>query len=51
MAGEIPSGFGGLLRYKEEYDSKFKLNPGHVISYVMALVLFVILLRIFFPAG
>jgi len=49
MAGEVPSGIGGLVRYNEEYKSKINLSPAHVIGFVMVIVLATILLRIFFP--
>jgi len=52
MAGssiQTPSGMAGLVRYGEEYESKFTLTPGHVIGFVILVVLFVITLRIFFP--
>ncbi|MEM3116508.1 MAG: hypothetical protein QXD63_01075 [Candidatus Pacearchaeota archaeon] len=39
---QIPSGFGGLMRFKEEYESKIILNPIHVI----AMIIFVIILRV-----
>ncbi len=38
----LPSGFGGLMRYNEEYHTKFSLKPAHVIG----LIVFIILLRI-----
>ena len=44
-----PSGFGGLMRYNEEYPSKFKLTPTHVVAFIIAIVIFVIGLNIFFP--
>lgn len=44
-----PSGFGGLMRYNEEYPSKFKLTPTHVVAFIIAIVVFVIGLNIFFP--
>jgi len=43
MAGNdvnIPSGFGGLMRFKEEYASKFNLKPTHVIIFIILIVLF-----------
>ncbi|MEK6820641.1 MAG: preprotein translocase subunit Sec61beta [Nanoarchaeota archaeon] len=51
MADKIsmPAGFGGLLRYSEEYKSKFMLKPSHVVALIIAIVLFVIVLNIFFP--
>ncbi|MFH1308323.1 MAG: preprotein translocase subunit Sec61beta [archaeon] len=45
----MPSGFGGLLRYDEEYESKFKLKPEHVIVFIVLVLLFVIILNLFFP--
>ena len=42
---QMPSGFGGLMRYQDEYESKINLKPTHVI----ALVVGIIVLRIIFP--
>ncbi|MCX6749016.1 MAG: preprotein translocase subunit Sec61beta [Candidatus Pacearchaeota archaeon] len=36
----MPSGFGGLLRYDEEYESKFMLKPVHVLVFVALVVVF-----------
>ena len=36
----MPSGFGGLMRFNEEYDSKFNLKPTHVIGFVIVIVAF-----------
>ncbi|MGV8151467.1 MAG: preprotein translocase subunit Sec61beta [Candidatus Nanoarchaeia archaeon] len=44
----MPSGSGGLMRYNEEYDSRIKLKPEHVILLVAATVIFVYALKIFF---
>jgi preprotein translocase subunit Sec61beta len=41
----MPAGFGGLMRYGEEYSSKFNLKPTHVI----AAIVLVIVLRILLP--
>lgn len=38
----LPSGFGGLMRYNEEYHTKLSLKPAHVIG----LIVFIILLRV-----
>jgi len=35
----VPSGFGGLMRYQEEYDSYIRLKPIYVIVFVIFLVL------------
>jgi len=41
----MPAGFGGLMRYSEEYSSKINLKPTHVIAFII----FVIVLRILLP--
>jgi preprotein translocase subunit Sec61beta len=43
----MPSGMGGLTRFKEEYQSKFNLKPTHVIAFVISLVVFRIALQLF----
>lgn len=47
---QMPGVFGGLMRYDEEYSSRFMLSPGQVIGIIVALVVLVILLKTFFPA-
>ena len=44
----MPGGFGGLMRYKEEYNSKLKFGPGVVVGMIIAVVVFVIGLRFFY---
>jgi len=44
----IPSGFGGLMRFKEEYSSIFNLKPTHVIAFIILIVIFRISLGIIF---
>jgi preprotein translocase subunit Sec61beta len=34
----LPGGFGGLVSYKEEYKSKFMLNPTHVVGFIIFLI-------------
>ncbi len=54
MAGDninMPSGFGGLMRYNEEYDSKFKFKPVGVIVFIILVIIFVVVLNIFFPVA
>lgn len=34
----LPSGFGGLVSYNEEYASKFMLKPTHVIGFIIMIV-------------
>lgn len=43
----VPSGFGGLVKFKEEYQSKFNLKPEHVVVFVIMIVVFRIALGIF----
>jgi len=45
----MPGGFGGLVRYNEEYSSKLKMKPVHVIAFVIAIIAFVVILKLFFP--
>ena len=44
----MPAGFGGLTRYKEEYNSKFKFGPGAVVGMIIAVIIFVVGLRFFY---
>ncbi|MCR4284962.1 MAG: preprotein translocase subunit Sec61beta [archaeon] len=44
----MPVGFGGLTRYNEEYDSKFKFGPGVVVGMIIVVILLVVGLNIFF---
>lgn len=34
----LPSGFGGLVSYKEEYASKFNLKPIHVVIFILLII-------------
>ncbi|MCK4647556.1 preprotein translocase subunit Sec61beta [Candidatus Pacearchaeota archaeon] len=43
----MPSGFGGLMRFKDEYKSVFNLKPTHVIAFIMLIIIFRILLGVF----
>ena len=43
----IPGMGGGLMRYKEEYNSKFKFGPGAVVAMIIATIIFIVGLRIF----
>jgi preprotein translocase subunit Sec61beta len=45
----MPGSFGGLMRFNEEYDSKIKFKPGHIIAFVVAIILFVLALNIINP--
>ena len=41
----LPSGSGGLLRYFDEYKSKIRIKPGHII--IMCVVVMVIMLFLY----
>ena len=41
----LPSGFGGITRFKEEYKSRFNLKPTHVIAFIIMIVIFRIVLE------
>lgn len=43
----MPAGFGGLMRFEEEYESKIMLKPVHVIAFVISILAFRILLGVF----
>ncbi|MFA5953063.1 MAG: hypothetical protein WC812_00560 [Candidatus Pacearchaeota archaeon] len=43
----MPAGFGGLMRYGEEYQSRFNLKPMHVIIFIILIVLLRIGLGLF----
>lgn len=43
----MPSGFGGLMRFNEEYSSFFNLKPTHVIIFILLILGFRFLLEVF----
>jgi preprotein translocase subunit Sec61beta len=43
----LPGGFGGLMRYDEEYESKIKFTPVQVIMFVILVALFTLFLKLF----
>jgi len=45
----MPSSYGGLMRYSEEYKSKFMIKPEYVIALVILSIIFIIALKVFFP--
>lgn len=42
----MPSGFGGLMRFKDEYKSAFTLKPTHVLMFIALIIAFRILLGV-----
>lgn len=45
----VPSSMGGLVRYNEEYESKLKLKPEYVIIFIILVIVFTAVLKIFWP--
>ena len=41
----MPSGMGGLVRYFDEYQSKIKFKPGHII--VLCVIVIVIMIFLY----
>jgi preprotein translocase subunit Sec61beta len=44
---QMPSGFGGLMRYQEEFESYLMLKPTYVIIFVILIILLRISLGFF----
>ena len=42
----LPGGFGGLVRFNEEYESKFNITPAQVIIFVALRLLFRLVLPV-----
>jgi len=41
----LPSGSGGLMRYFDEYHSKIRIKPGHII--ILSILVIVIMLFLY----
>ena len=46
---QMPGMFGGIMRYDAEYNSKFSISPKAVIAFLVAVIAFVMVLKIFWP--
>ncbi|MBU2504101.1 MAG: preprotein translocase subunit Sec61beta [Nanoarchaeota archaeon] len=44
----MPAGFGGLMRFDEEYKSKIMLQPIHIVAFVILIILFRVFLGFWF---
>ena len=40
----MPSGMGGLVRYFDEYKSKIKFKPGHIVIFSIVIIIIMIFL-------
>lgn len=47
----MPGTFGGLMRYDEEFSSRFMLTPTQVIIFVASIIVGVVAFTLFFPLG
>lgn len=45
----LPSSGGGLMRFSDEYKSKFMLKPSQVVLFIIVLILGVVALKLFLP--
>jgi preprotein translocase subunit Sec61beta len=44
----LPAGFGGLTRFKEEYSSLINLKPMHIVMFILLIVAFRIIMPYIF---
>lgn len=44
----LPGGFGGLMRYSEEYASRIMLKPAHVVIFIALIIVFRLGLKMVF---
>ncbi|MEK6860300.1 MAG: preprotein translocase subunit Sec61beta [Nanoarchaeota archaeon] len=47
----LPSSYGGLMHYNEEYKSRFMLKPAYIIIFVIFIIALVAVLKIFYPVA
>jgi len=47
----MPGSFGGIMRYDEEYESRFKVTPTQVVAVIVIVILFVLGLNMFWPTA
>lgn len=48
---QMPGAFGGIMRYDAEYSSKFMISPKTVIAFLVAVIAFVVVLKVFWPVA
>ncbi len=48
---QMPGAFGGIMRYDAEYHSKFAISPKVVVAFLVAVIAFVVVLKVFWPIG
>lgn len=42
---QMPSGIGGLVRYFDEYKSKIRFKPSHIIVIAVVIIIIVLILH------
>jgi len=47
----MPSSYGGIVRYFEEYKSKIELKPDHIVFIAIVSIIVVIALHAINPLG
>ncbi len=45
----MPGVFGGLMRYDDEYESRFMITPTQVIIFTAIILVFVLILKFVWP--
>lgn len=45
----MPSGMGGLMRYDAEYQSRFMISPSVVVGFIIAVLAFVLFIKVLLP--
>ncbi len=48
---QMPGAFGGLMRYDSEFHSRLAITPQAVIGFLVAIIAFVAMLKIFWPVS
>lgn len=47
----MPAGYGGIVRYFEDYKSSIEIKPGHVVLFAVVVVVVVALMHATNPLG
>jgi len=42
----MPTSFGGLVRYFDEYKSRLQLKPAHVVLIIILFIIFEVIVRL-----
>ncbi|MBU0980465.1 MAG: preprotein translocase subunit Sec61beta [Nanoarchaeota archaeon] len=42
---QMPSGMGGLVRYFDDYKSKIKFQPQHIIILIVVVIILILILH------